>query len=278
MRKKRISVVSLRKTDSMVDNKNPIKSKQERFDEVLPFIKEANEINTDFLCLPETFSTAGIDDAIDNLVENFETGETYIFCKEVAKINNLNLVTSILTKDNDKVFNRAVIFNKKGEISGTYDKVHSAPGEDYITEGNDFPVFEVDDIKIGMQICYDFNYPEGVRILALKGADIVFWPTMWDGPIQHYVDCVTRTRAMENYIYVASSSFVHYGDSSWKTHKSLGANMIISWNGFVLSQTGTTPGLATSVIDFDEPKNLQTGKNNYFKKRRPDVYNKITEK
>jgi len=277
MRKKRISVISLRKTDSMVDNENPVKSRQERFDEVLPFIKEANDIKTDFICLPETFSTAGIIDSNDNLAENYKTGETYKFCQKNSKQYNINLITSILTKENNKIYNRAVIFSKSGEIVGAYDKVHSAPGEDFITEGNDFPVYEVDGIKIGMQICYDFNYPEGPRILALNGAEIIFWPTMWDGPVQHYVESVTRTRAMENYIYVASSSFVCYGDGSWKTHKSIGATMIVSWSGFVLSQTGTTPGLASSIIDFDEIKKLQTDKENYFRKRRQKNYHKIIE-
>jgi predicted amidohydrolase len=277
MRKFKLGTIALRKTDEARDPSNRIKNREERFSEAEPFITQAGRENVDFLCLPEIFSIAGMEANIESLAENLPGGPTSNFCSNIAKKNNLNLITSIRRKKGNKTYNTAVIFNRKGKIAGLYNKVHPAP-EENITKGNDFPVFNIEGLKIGLQLCYDLTFPEGCRILALRGTEVIFWPTMWDGPLAHFVDCTIRARAMENLITLVSSSYVYYGAGSWKTHKSIAPTAIISWNGFILSQTGINTGLATTEIDFDELKNLQGDKKTIFQNRRPELYKEICKK
>lgn len=81
-----------------------------------------------------------------------------------------------------KYFNSAAVFDS-GTLLGTYRKIH-VPNlplyheQFYFSPGDcGFPVFETSQGKIGIQICWDNLFPEGSRILSLKGADIIFAPT-----------------------------------------------------------------------------------------------------
>ena len=86
--------------------------------------------------------------------------------------------------------------------TGSYEKL-------YFSRGNEFPVFDLCGMKIGIQICYDRKYPEGSRLLALKGEEILFMPicaatygetklrgNTWELPLQ--------ARAYENGVYVVA--------------------------------------------------------------------------
>ncbi|MCE5250434.1 carbon-nitrogen hydrolase family protein [bacterium] len=80
--------------------------------------------------------------------------------------------------------NAAVLFDRSGAVAGIYRKVHivAALGSDILeggmTPGKDFPVFECDFGRLGIQICYDLSYRDGWDVLARKGAEIVALTTM----------------------------------------------------------------------------------------------------
>src|SRR5437899_3056909 len=82
-----------------------------------------------------------------------------------------------------------LVTDKNGKRLGIYRKTHipailpsDLPGgtgsyeKFYFSPGIEFPVFDLCGTKIGIQICYDRKYPEGSRLLALKGAEILFMP------------------------------------------------------------------------------------------------------
>jgi predicted amidohydrolase len=93
-------------------------------------------------------------------------------------------------RDGDTHYNSALVFDERGEVVGKYRKVHipayfpsNLPGGTgsferlYFAPGNlGFPTFQVLGVKIGVQICYDRLFPEGSRALAVKGAEVVFYP------------------------------------------------------------------------------------------------------
>ena len=85
--------------------------------------------------------------------------------------------------------NAAVLFGRRGEVVGTYRKVHAVPGpgakelEGGVIAGRDFPVFECDFGKVGVQICYDMAFDEGWETLDRKGVELVAWPSQWPGQI-----------------------------------------------------------------------------------------------
>lgn len=84
-----------------------------------------------------------------------------------------------LNEGGGKITNSAVLLDRAGKVAGIYRKVHpvAARGSDSleggITPGSDFPVFECDFGRLGIQICFDMSYPDGWKALAERGAEIV---------------------------------------------------------------------------------------------------------
>jgi predicted amidohydrolase len=103
--------------------------------------------------------------------------------------------------------NAAVLFNRKGEVAGIYRKAHpvAVPGTDElergIKPGREYPVFDCDFGKLGIQICWDIQFDSGWAILAEKGAEIVAWPTQSPSTAQ------PASRAAHHRYYVVSSTW-----------------------------------------------------------------------
>ncbi len=95
------------------------------------------------------------------------------------------------------LYNVAYLFGRKGEHIGTYYKVQT---KKYYDPGHDLPVFETDFGKIGIVICADRRWPENIRTLRVKGADLIANPT-W-GSYGDLNTALVRTRAYENGIPV----------------------------------------------------------------------------
>jgi predicted amidohydrolase len=165
-------------------------------------VAEAAAQKADIVCLPEGATLAGTD---LNYVSASEPipGPSTKFLGEVAKKNNLYIVAGILEKEGDVVYNTSILINRKGELAGKYRKL-SLPREEIdggVTPGDSTPVFTTDFGRIGMMICWDVTYPETARALAQKGAEIIFLP-IWGGNLT-----LTKARAIENQVYIVSSSY-----------------------------------------------------------------------
>ncbi len=163
--------------------------------------KAANQ-KPDIVCLPEGVTLVG---TTHNYISASETvpGPTTEYLGEIARKHNLYIVAGILEKNGDTVFNTAVLIDRKGNFAGKYRKV-SLPQEEIdggITPGNSFPVFDTDFGKIGIMICWDVTFPEPAKALAQKGAEIILLP-IWGGDVT-----LTKARAIENQVYVVSSTY-----------------------------------------------------------------------
>lgn len=119
--------------------------------------------------------------------ESFER-EVAIFSK-VARQHKIVLVTSLFEKRAKGLYhNTAVVFERDGNIAGTYRKAHipddpSFYEKFYFTQGDgDFAPIRTSLGKIGVLICWDQWFPESARLMALGGADILIYPTAigWD--------------------------------------------------------------------------------------------------
>jgi N-carbamoylputrescine amidase len=102
---------------------------------------------------------------------------------DLAARYSISLICPFFEKGEDGAYyNSAALLDKSGTLQGVYRKVH-VPSlrfweeRHYFSKGSSFPVFEVEGIKIGVQICWDNFFPEGFRTLALNGASMVFLPT-----------------------------------------------------------------------------------------------------
>jgi len=112
--------------------------------------------------------------------ESFD--EDVEFWKSVSKEKNIVLVTSLFEKVMDGIYyNTAVVFDK-GEVVGKYRKTHipDDPGfyeKFYFTPGDKIEPIDTSVGRLGVLICWDQWYPEAARIMALKGAEIIIYPT-----------------------------------------------------------------------------------------------------
>ena len=111
-------------------------------------------------------------------------GPSTEFYSQVAKDNNVVLVTSLFERRAAGLYhNTAVVFEKDGSIAGKYRKMH-IPDDPayyekfYFTPGDlGFHPIETSVGVLGVQVCWDQWYPEGARLMALQGAELLIYPT-----------------------------------------------------------------------------------------------------
>jgi predicted amidohydrolase len=103
-----------------------------------------------------------------------------------AKRNQCYIVMPLVLREEGepaRYSNVALLVDREGHIAGMYHKVHPCTDLNYalleggMTPGNDYPVFDCDFGRVGVQICYDVEYAEGWQALANKGAEIVAFPS-----------------------------------------------------------------------------------------------------
>ncbi|MFV0480494.1 MAG: carbon-nitrogen hydrolase [Campylobacteraceae bacterium] len=149
-------------------------------------IKEAKQNGAKLVVLGELHQDRYfcINENVDNfnLAENFD--EDVKFWSGVAKENEVVLVTSLFEKRSAGLYhNTAVIFEKDGRVAGKYRKMHipDDPGfyeKFYFTIGDlGYEPIKTSVGKIGLLVCWDQWYPEAARLMALKGAEILIYPT-----------------------------------------------------------------------------------------------------
>jgi len=149
-------------------------------------IKEACQKKAELIVLQELHQSSYFcineDPANFDLAENFK--EDIAFWSRVAKEHGVVLVTSLFEKRAPGLYhNSAVVFEKDGSVVGKYRKMHipDDPGfyeKFYFTPGDlGYEPIQTSLGRLGVLICWDQWYPEAARLMALKGADILIYPT-----------------------------------------------------------------------------------------------------
>jgi len=147
---------------------------------------------------------------------------------------DVHVVVGLLEVDGDRCFNVAVLVGPQGLV-GKYRKTHLPfLGVDRFLDHGDkpFQVYRTPVGNIGMYICYDCNFPETARIMALQGADILALPTNWPdgrGNISLYV---INTRALENRVFMVAVDRV----GTERGSKFLGMSKIVNPPGNTLAE------------------------------------------
>ena len=126
---------------------------------------------------------------------------------------DLYAVVGLVEREGDLLRNSAVLVGPGGPdgggaLLGRYCKTHLPfLGVDrFVTPGDEAPVFDTPIGRIGIEICYDLRFPELSRSLALRGADFIAHPTNWPLAARTNAEFITRTRALENRVYLLTSN------------------------------------------------------------------------
>ncbi len=195
-------------------------------------------------------------------------GVFHDFLSEKAATNNQIVISGLNEKEGSDLYNSAVIYDHQGSLHGTYRKLHLFNNEKQIFKpGNSgLPLFCVEGIKIGLQICFDWAFPEGWRLLALKGAQIIAHPSNLVLP---YAQTAVGGYALTGKTFVITANRV----GTDKDLSFTGCSVIAGPDGDILAKAGkesTETGLANVSLS-DINKNV-TPKNHIFDDRRTDVY------
>lgn len=224
----------------------------------------------DVLCYPELVTTGY--SLGQKWVELAETvpGPTTDKLGQVAREFGFHLIAGISERDPEsgRIFNSAVLINSEGEVAGAHRKVHLWDEERrYFTPGNEFKVFKTKVGTLGIGICYDLEFPETSRILALCGAEILFFPSAEMRPYENHVDTCVRSRATENTVFVCFSNTIgREGQTVFFGH-----SQIVSPACRVLAKAKASESYVIARLDLDSIQKQRTT-SPYLQQRAPSAY------
>jgi predicted amidohydrolase len=253
-------------------------------------VKEAASQGGDIICFSELFLTPFFPNQLRTDCEHFflqlpnPVTDPLI---EAARGHNIALILPFGEKAGQSYYNSAAVFDRMGRHVGTYRKTHipailpsNAKGgtgsyeKFYFTPGHALPIFEMEGVRFGIQICYDRKFPEGSRALAIQGAEIIFMPICaatygetvlrgdtWELPL--------RCRAYENGVFVVAVN--RAGNENGRRH--IGKSMIVSPVGASVMAAASIddPQLLLEELDLDEVATAQKSLP-WWRDRRPDLY------
>lgn len=244
-----------------------------RLAEADSLLAEASQRSCDICCLPELFADPSQGTEMATWAEELG-GPATSWLARMAREYCMTIVATVALRNGDRIANTGLSYNREGNLTGTYAKVHLPDGEASVgTPGDDFPVWDVEGITVGIQICYDLGFPEGCRILAVKGARIIFWPNMWGGMPEANTEVIMRARAMENAVLLVSSAYFLGGAPFFRVPKIHGRSCIVDQSGTILAEVGQRLGLAVATVDI--PPYPATTRP--FADRLPHLYGALTE-
>ena len=262
------------------------------------FIAEAAGKGADVVCLPELFTGPYFcqteDAATFDLAEPIP-GPSSQRLAEAAKQNNIVVVGSLFERRMAGVYhNTAVVFNADGESLGLYRKMH-IPDDPlyyekfYFTPGDlGFKVFPTQKLNVGTLVCWDQWYPEGARLTALQGAEVLFYPTAigWHpkekaeyGEAQQSAwETMQRSHAIANGVYVAAINRIGHEGAADGGIEFWGQSFVADPFGRILAK-GSIDKEEVLVVECSR-KAMEDVRRNwpFFRDRRIDAYAGMTKR
>jgi N-carbamoylputrescine amidase len=280
-------------------------SPEENLERALAHVREAAARGAQVVCLPELFQTQYFcqreDSALFDLAEPIP-GPTTVRLESLAKELRIVLIASLFEKRAPGVYhNTAITLDRDGSRVGTYRKMH-IPDDPlyyekyYFTPGDlGFKACETSAGKVGTLVCWDQWYPEGARLTALQGANVLFYPTAigWHpaekaefGQAQHDAwRTIQRAHAIANGVYVAVVNRVGHENGNIRGNAASGPGLEFWGGSFFCDPFGRV--LAEASHDKEEiligevdVKALEEVRRNwpFLRDRRIDSYGPITSR
>jgi len=276
--------------DPFLSNYDPTQVRPQmmaHFNKLLGLFEEAGQMGADLVCGPEDMQNIGAYGLhIDK--KDIETGKILFSglavpvpspitdqVAEIARQHRMYVIAPIYESEGEHIYNTSVIFDREGKIIGKHRKTLMPVLETWlVTNGDQYDVFQTDFAAIAIATCWEIYYPEIASIYALKGADIIFNPTMAkdNKPGQGLETApLYLTRARDNSIYLAPVVLGQEG------------NGIIDFDGNVVAEAlGQKDVVIMAEIDFSKERIARSdwwkainGTDNvralHLKSRRPDL-------
>ena len=265
------------------------KIKNHMIEKHLKLIQEAGQKGVQVLCLQELFHgpyfPAEQDPRWYRYTERIPEGPTVQLMMEQAKKYSLVMIVPIYEAEaKGFYYNAAAVIDADGKYLGKYRKSHiphARPGfweKFYFKPGNlGYPVFQTAYINLGVYICYDRHFPEGARILALNGAEIIFNPSATTAGVSEYLWKLEQpAHAVANGYFVGANNRVGQ-ELPWNIGEFYGTSYFCNPRGQIVAEGSRDKNeLVVADLDFDmveEVRNVWQ----FFRDRRPETYDEIAD-
>lgn len=231
----------------------------------------------DLLVLPEMFLTGyniGLE-AVSRLAQARD-GSAAQRIATMARAAGIAIAYGYPERGQDgAIYNAVQVFDAQGRSLCNYRKTHLfgeldrgmfSPGAD------DFPVFELNGWKLGVLICYDLEFPENTRRLALAGADLILVPTANMRPYEFIAELTVRVRAHENQCYVVYANYCGHEEHI----EYCGLSSIVAPDGMQIA--GAADDETLLMASLDQRVLIESRANTpYLRDRRPDLYQHLSQ-
>jgi len=230
------------------------------------------------------------DEALFALARSVAEHPSVIAMRKLARQLKIAIPTSFFERDGHHYYNTLAMIGADGEIMGTYRKSHipDGPGYEekyYFRPGNDgFKVWDVahagGTTRIGVGICWDQWYPECARVMALMGAELLFYPTaIGSEPYDAALDTSRMWRramqghAVSNCMPVIASNRIGVEDGQ----RFYGHSFITDeWGDFLCEHGASETGVLIARLDLARAARHRAGMG-FFRDRRPQLYGRICQ-
>ena len=221
-------------------------------------VRRAAAAGARLVVLPETWTFKGGRDGFAAAAEAADGPSNTVLAGLAAELGVYVLAGSIyeVSERPDRFFNTSVLFDPAGTAVAVYRKIHlfdAVAGAKVYRESDDLlpgealVTAQVDDLAVGLTICYDLRFPELYRGLALRGARLLLVPSAFtEATGRDHWEVLLRARAIENGCFVAAAGQwgVHAGDRLCH-----GRSMIVDPWGVVLAVAADGVGLCVAELD-----------------------------
>jgi predicted amidohydrolase len=236
----------------------------------LRLIEEAAQDGAAFVLTPEVTNIVATsrERQLEKLAHEQDDVTLAALRKYAAKLGVWILVGSLALKTNDsdgRFANRSIVIDPQGRLKAKYDKIHmfdvNLSDTESFQESKNYRagkaafVAQVEDLQIGMSICYDIRFSHLYRDLALAGANVIAVPAAISpttGPA--HIETLLRARAIETGCYVLMPSQTGEHKVQCRTRSSWGHSMAVNPWGEVIFDMGTEAGFRCLDIDVDAVK------------------------
>lgn len=232
-------------------------------------------IQADLLVLPELFNTGyffSSREEVDGLAEPVPDGRTTRVLMRISRERRTWIAAGLAEKGRDGIFNSSVLVSPSGYVF-KYRKIHLFNEEKLWFRPGDLGFITVDtgECSLGLMVCFDWFFPESVRTLALRGADIICHCANLVLP---YCQDAMVTRCLENRVFAVTANRTGEDRAGDRVLKFTGGSQITGPGGEILyrAQTGS---VETKVVEIDIAAARRKRINEYndlFTDRRPEFY------
>ncbi len=252
---------------------NPVFGEVE--DNIRKVVKLIKMTEADIIVLPELFNTGYLivskEEAFD-LAEPLPGGKTTEALSVVAREKKAHIVAGLIERQDENLFNSAVVISPSGYL-GKYRKIHLFNEEKLWFQPGDlgFNVFDIGICKIGVMICFDWFFPESMRTLTLKGADLICHSANLVLP---FCQDAMKTRCLENRVFAVTANRTGKENRNGKSCHYTGRSQITGPDAKILYQVGAeTEEIGVAEIDLNLSRNKNLNPYNHIiMDRREDFY------